>query len=162
MMGRSRDVQRELGIGLQSDTYVRSSNVEWLPASAYRPGDVIEVNAQTGMVNLPQQTNYGITVQMLLNPSVGVGSQLKINQSSIQRQQFTATYGQGGANALLAGSLSNKYDGIYKVLAVDHIGDTRGNPWYTTAICMALRQEGEAAGGRQAVQPPNYYGYHLY
>ena len=29
-------------------------------------------------------------------------------------------------------------DGFYRVLVVTHIGDVRGNPWYTKMTCLAL------------------------
>ncbi|HAU75919.1 MAG TPA: hypothetical protein DCW88_10425, partial [Agrobacterium sp.] len=32
-------------------------------------------------------------------------------------------------------------DGFYKCLVVNHIGDTRGDPWYTQILC--LRADGK-------------------
>ncbi|HWJ73968.1 MAG TPA: hypothetical protein VNX29_12445 [Kaistia sp.] len=35
-------------------------------------------------------------------------------------------------------------DDLYKVLAVDHAGDTRGNPYYTHVVCVRIDGEGPA------------------
>jgi hypothetical protein len=153
--GRARDLQRDLGRNFSTDSFVRDGNVEWLPASAYRTGEQVVVTSASGMIGVPQQTNFGITIRMLLNPSVGPGTLLKIDNKSIQHAQFTATVGETAANQYLKGNLSGDNDGVYKVLAVDHIGDTRGNDWYTIAICMAQTQTGPV----QSVQPPEFYGY---
>lgn len=157
--GRARDVQRDLGRNFYTDSYCRHGNIEWLPASAYKPGEHVKVNATTGMIAVPQQTDFGITVRMLLNPSVGPGTLLEINNRSIQQAQFTATAGETLVNKILASNLSidinANHDGIYKVLGADHVGDTRGNDWYTIATCMAQTQRGP----NFAVQPPGYYGY---
>jgi hypothetical protein len=29
-------------------------------------------------------------------------------------------------------------DGFYKVIVVEHEGDTRGNPWYANMVCLAV------------------------
>ena len=36
-------------------------------------------------------------------------------------------------------------DGIYKILAVDHFGDTCGNEWYSEVSCIAASQAGTPA-----------------
>jgi hypothetical protein len=62
---------------------------------------------------------------------------LKINNKDIQRQQFTTGVGQTGANFPLSQNLETESDGEYKVLNVVHIGDTRGNEWFTHVDCVA-------------------------
>lgn len=156
MYGMARDYRRDMARTYNLTAYPRQGVLEWLPQSSVRPGDIVEVNSRTGMINLPQQTTYGMTVQMLLNPSVGPGTLLRVNNKSIQRGQFVAS--RGGAvdpNLYLNQSLNadDNADGAYKVLGVDHTGDTRGNEWYTTAVCIATAPTGEGdAGGRASVQ----------
>jgi len=106
--------------------------------SAYAPTDVVKIDAHSGMVNLPQQTNYGVSVSTLLNPIIGRGAAIQIDNRSIQRARFTTTpsgENETYTNRILATNLTT--DGVYKVFAVQHQGDTRGNDWYSRAECIA-------------------------
>ena len=49
------------------------------------------------------------------------------------------------ANSAVTGAMLSA-DGLYRVLGREHIGDTRGNDWYTKIIC---------AGVHAAQQPMN-------
>jgi hypothetical protein len=153
MFGMARDYVREVQTTLQLDAFIHKGRLEWLPGSAYQPGEAVVINSATGMIGLPQQTDFGLTVRMLLNPSVGPGTLLQIDNKSVQRAQFTAGVGQTAANQYLAGNLSADNDGKYKVLAVDHIGDTRGQEWYTDCVCIALAPVGPR------LLPTDYNGY---
>jgi hypothetical protein len=157
LYGMTRDVRRDLANTYELDHYISNGTLEWVPSSAYKQGERVKVNSTTGMIGLPTQTNYGLTVTMLLNPSVGANTLLEINNASVQRQQFTTNVNQLQANIDLSGNLSipdTNNDGIYKVLAVTHTGDTRGNEWYTTAICIALFPSGPVAS-----VPTQYLNY---
>jgi hypothetical protein len=142
MYGMARDYQRDLAQTYQLTAFPRYGNLEWLPQSSARPGDVVVVNSNTGMIGTPQQTQFGVSVQMLLNPSVGAGSLLRIANRDIARAQAVATISKEGTfgNQQLTKSLNTPEedaDGSYKVLGVDHEGDTRGNEWYTRAECVS-------------------------
>lgn len=142
MYGMARDYQRDLAQTYQLTAFPRYGNLEWLPQSAYRPGDTVIVNSNTGMIGTPQQTQYGVSVQTLLNPSIGPGTLIRIANRDIARAQAVATISKEGTfgNTQLTKSLNTPEedaDGSYKVLGVDHEGDTRGNEWYTRAECVS-------------------------
>ena len=156
MYGMARDYQRDLGRTYKLTAFPRYGALEWLEQSAYRPGDIVEVNANTGMIGTPQQTQYGVSVQMLLNPSVGPGSLLRIANRDIARSQAVATISREGTfgNTQITKSLNTPEedsDGAYKVLGVDHDGDTRGNEWYTRAECVSTNY-----GAKGIVVPVEY------
>jgi len=153
MYGMSREVQSDLAKTYELNGFPRFGQFEWLTQAASKPGEIVVVNSQTGMISMPTQTNFGVSVTMLLNPSVGPGALLKINNSSIQRAQFSAQPNNTFQNNFLNNNLNadDDADGAYKVLGVDHTGDTRGNDWYTTAECIATNPTGDGAP-----VPPEY------
>lgn len=156
MYGMARDYQSDLAKTYQLTAFPRYGSLEWLPQSAYRPGDIVIVNSNTGMIGIPQQTQYGVSVQMLLNPSVGPGTLLRIANRDIARGQAVATISREGTfgNTQLTKSLNEPNedaDGAYKVLGVDHEGDTRGTEWYTRAECVSTN-----ASAKGVVVPVEY------
>jgi hypothetical protein len=78
------------------------------------------LSPSSGLIGVPDQLNYGVHGKCLLNPRVKLNSLIHIDNSLIRAQQAsqTAQY-----------TLDN--DGIYRVIKVTYIGDTRGNDWYT-------------------------------
>jgi hypothetical protein len=89
------------------------------PAIVYTP--------ETGIVGTPQQTQDGVSLRILLDSRVLIKyppMTIKIDNSSIRL--LKAQLGQ-----LM--SILDK-DGEYIVAGVRHLGDTRGNDWYTEII----------------------------
>lgn len=100
---------------------------------------VTVVNVSTGMINRPTLTPDGVEVQALLLPHIDVGSIIQIDNSSIQRSSYNTEVSTGALSSNLA--VTNDMisaDGLYRVLAREHVGDTRGNEWYTTMICSGV------------------------
>ncbi len=100
-----------------------------------------------GPLGRPEQTIDGIIVRMLLNPKVRPGTRLKIDQKSINQAALSPAY-LGEINDSMIPSLAT--DGMYKVLFVDEIGDTRGPPWYTIATCINAAGTGQLPLGLAA------------
>ena len=80
-----------------------------------------------GLVGTPQQTQNGISFTCLLNPNIDLFSPnpmlVKLDKAVVIKQlQLT----QGDEKF----SILDK-DGVYKVIGLTHIGDTRGQSWYT-------------------------------
>lgn len=105
-------------------------------------GSPIVLNSDTGMIGLPTQNTNGINVRCLLNPQIQVNSIVNIDQKSIQRIapdltiQGTPTIGSD----IFRGGIDS--DGLYRVVYLEHVGDSRGDPWFTEANCIALSGAG--------------------
>jgi hypothetical protein len=93
-----------------------------------------------GLVDVPQQTQDGITFTCLLNPKIRVFSPepmlVKIDNQIIR--QMAIQYGSSGFSRL-------DEDGIYRVIGVTHSGSTRGNEWYTMVTGCNQSMEGTLA-----------------
>lgn len=86
--------------------------------------DAIVYTPETGIVGTPQQTQYGVNLRLLLDPRVKAQKPfmlVAIDNTVIQQQKKQL--------GVLPGLLDQ--NGQYAVLGVRHIGDTRGNEWYT-------------------------------
>ncbi|MBH3360766.1 phage protein [Pseudomonas guariconensis] len=138
MFGLTRDVLDNLGRTQDVSWSIQDGKMTLIPNTAYLPGEAIVVNYQTGMVGLPEQTQNGVNVRMLLNPSVKIGRLLKLDNASIQQFRYGVSLYDQAHNDIIHNQIALNADGMYKTMVADHYGDTRGNEWYTDVICVSV------------------------
>lgn len=137
--GMSKDKLRYLASASDAAWSIQESKVDFIPLTSYKPSDEIPViTAATGMIGLPEQTQNGIRVRVLLNPMMKIGQLIKIDNKSILQMRYSMNNTVEGQQ--LTEALGHKLDddGFYYVMIADHTGDTRGNAWYTDIICLAV------------------------
>lgn len=132
MFGMARDTMRDLADTTGASWCINEGKLTVTPLGAPQPGQAFVLNAMTGLIGLPTQTIDGINVRCLLNPNIKFGGQIVLDNSSIQDAQLSVAY-----------QAINQFpgkddDGFYKVYSVQHTGDTRGNPWYTDLVTVAV------------------------
>ena len=121
---------------------IQNGKVTVTPITGYSDGEVVVINSATGMVGLPEQTEDGLSVACLLNPKIVIGTQIQIDQKSVQK----ASIPNDAQFLSLPKDQLDKTDfypptaddGFYKVLASEHEGDTRGNDFLTHIIALAI------------------------
>lgn len=137
--GMARDELRKLAKTSNANWSIQDGKVVMIPNGAYQQGDIPVITNKTGMVGMPEQTPMGIRVRCLLNPTIRIGSLIKIDNKSLQQQRYNVSFagGASGQNvrAFNAGKTDN--DGLYYVMLVEHRGDTRATDWYSEIICLA-------------------------
>jgi hypothetical protein len=79
------------------------------------------VSPKNGLIGVPEQTQEGVTFRTLLDPRIKLMTMVKIDNSYIRQMRQEI----GQYPALL------DQDGQYQAYKVCHIGDTRGQEWYT-------------------------------
>lgn len=138
LFGMARDHLETVARSTQTLWSIQDGQLQIVPETSYVPGEIPVINAKSGMVGLPEQTQNGITVRMLLNPAVKIGRLIQLDNSSIQRYEFSLSSADAIANRNT--SLQNKIngDGFYYVMSNEFWGDTRGNDWYNEVICLAV------------------------
>ncbi len=137
MFGMARLHMRQLATTTSHDWSIQKGVLQMVPKTGVKPGQVTIMNSQTGMIGMPEQTNDGILVRCLLNPSLSVGNLLRINNADINQTQvrgpgfpsFTDT------DSIFIADLARD-DGDYRIFVVEYRGDTRGNPWYSEMTCL--------------------------
>lgn len=137
MFGMARDFMRWAARTQQAVWSIQDGKAILVPETSYMPGDIPVITAETGMVGLPVQTQNGITVKMLLNPSVKIGRLIQIDNASVQRYEYSLNVGQQAQNERILQQAKLQDDGYYYVMISEHSGDTWGNDYYTDVICLA-------------------------
>lgn len=133
--GMCRDVLRTLADTVGMTWSIQSGRLQFVPKQGYIPGDAVVLTSNTGLIGMPEQTQDGIYARCLLNPNLRVSGQVQINNSSVQQAQISLAYGADPRNFQIA---DVSKDGFYRLLVVEHIGDTRGQDWYSNLVCVAL------------------------
>jgi hypothetical protein len=131
LFGNAKDLLRQICAATGTSWSIQNGKVQILGNDKALPGGTIVLNGKTGLVGLPVQTIQGIEGQCLCNPQIKVGSLVQIDQKSIQQAAINPSYTGEAQNALLPEIAT---DGIYKIYVVDHIGDTRGNDFFTAFV----------------------------
>jgi hypothetical protein len=122
----------------------------------------IVINANTGMVGIPTQTEGGVKVRCLIDPNIVVGSQIQLNNNDIVRTinenplvgpSGGFTQGRNAASLTSSNFLTAKLpnlssDGFYRVMAIEATGDTRGNDWYYDLVTLGTDASAPSAGGK--------------
>lgn len=130
----ARDLLRTLAQSKGCTWSIQNGKLQMVPEKTGLPGGAFIVNSTTGMIGMPIETPGGIIVRTLINASVQVNTLLQINEDSIQRaalsQEVNST--QYNDQILRLGTS----DGVYKVLWILRIGDTRGQEWYQDCTCI--------------------------
>ena len=131
----------------------KSTNVSWSIVNGqlqftklddYAPGTAVQLNWQTGVVGVPEATVNGIEVTSLLNPLIQSGTQVQLNNKDVTTTSNLQALGFPNYTAIQLQALLSA-DGFYKVIVVEHEGDSRGNPWYTRLICLNLDHSNAAS-----------------
>ncbi|WP_334046130.1 phage protein [Burkholderia cepacia] len=137
MFGMARDFLRWTARTTQTVWSIQDGKVVMVPETAYMPGEIPVITSATGMVGLPQQTANGIEVKMLLNPSVKIGRLIWLDNASIQQYEYSLNVGQQAENERIEMQAKLQDDGFYYVMLAEVSGDTRGEEWDTSVVCLA-------------------------
>lgn len=137
MFGMARDFMRWTAKTCQTVWSIQDGKAIMVPETSYMPGEIPVITAETGMVGLPEQTQNGISIKMLLNPSVKIGRLIRIDNDSVQQYEYSLNVGQQAQNERIQLQAKLQDDGYYYVMLAEHDGDTWGNDWYTEVVCLA-------------------------
>ncbi len=140
MYGPARDYVRQSARTAGASWSVQDGKLQVVKHTEILPGEAVLLNSKTGLVGQPKQTENGIEVRCLLNPMLRIGARVKIDEKDIQRALLPAT--KPGEAVNTPPSISK--DGVYKVIAIDHTGDTHGNDWYSNLVCIDIDETAPA------------------
>ncbi|MCX8566771.1 MAG: hypothetical protein ON057_001498 [Glomeribacter sp. 1016415] len=110
--GNTRDALSQIAQANQADWSIQDGELLMLPAQQVLTDEVTLVSQDTGMIGAPEASEDGLIVTTLLNPAIRIGSLVRVH------------------------SLTESFNGEYKVVSISHCGDAYGDEWLTmmTAI----------------------------
>ncbi|HBR6930604.1 TPA: hypothetical protein PCC38_003890 [Klebsiella pneumoniae] len=114
----------------------------------------IVLNADTGLIGMPQQTiGAGVNVTCLINSFIQLHGLIQLDQASVYRAQLSdeqvlqaggiAPEQEVNGNLVTSGLVQKETpysiatDGVYIVRYISYRGDTRGQDWYMDMACEA-------------------------
>lgn len=142
IFGLARDYLNDLTASKGTTWHISpDGKINILEYTGYLPQEPVEINAATGMIGVPEATQQGIEVECLLNPNIKVGTRIKLNNADINISTNQSAFGFPNYDGF-AFFANTSNDGIYRVLVVEHEGDSRGSgdDWKTKIIALALDQ----------------------
>lgn len=123
---------------------IQNGKINVVPLDGYLPGDAVVLTSRTGLIGRPEQTQQGVYARCLINPRITVGGLVRIDNQSINE-----TFQQGDFAIPGAQIPYNQYagiqqfanvtaDGLYRVYVNEFVGDTRGLPWWSDLVLLAV------------------------
>lgn len=112
--------------------------------TGYRDGEAVVLNANSGLIGVPEATVEGVRVRCLLNPKIKMGCRIQVDNKNINTTTVKEPgYPRFGDRPFFA---STTADGFYRVVVAEHLGDTHGQDWYTDITGLALDPSAGAGG----------------
>ncbi len=121
MFGMSRDYLNQIAKSANAQYYTENGKVNIVSASGFKKGNILAFGPRTGLINAPQQTELGVSCEVLLNPNVSLNTLFYLDNKKVVARE----YASGTPARYLDG------EGIYRAISVRHSGDTRGDEWKT-------------------------------
>ncbi|WP_422930146.1 baseplate hub protein [Singulisphaera sp. PoT] len=97
------------------DAFVDNSTLVVIDSGKARDGDSVLINAQTGMVGIPQVTDIGVAVRVMINNAIQVGGSVTIESE-----------------------LNPAANGTFKVIQLNFEVASRDQPFWYTLVCSNL------------------------
>jgi hypothetical protein len=135
---------------LTMDKVAKSLGVRWsvqngtlvlVPITGYLPGSIININSSTGMIGTPQATAQGVIVRCYVNPLIQIGQAVQLLASDIQQTLIVKSQLSGAAittSQFIATVPSGAHTALFRVIVVEHRGDSRANEAYSELTCLAI------------------------
>lgn len=123
LSGNVKDFLRQLaddcGFDFSVNDGVIETTVKDKPVNDVPP---FVINQSSGMIGSPERTDVGVTVKNLLLPELKLGRRIQI-------KSITESLNVG--NLFFRKVPPIKNEGIYRIDKLIHVGDIRGNDWFT-------------------------------
>lgn len=137
--GLARDGMRTEADTMGATWSIQNGKVQITNLKGYLPGEAVVINSDSGMIGIPELTDEGVRVRVLLNPRLVVGTLIKINSSDINRLVNTdvgSPVFNSRSRVLQTARVSA--DGFYRLYVAEHSGDTRSTEWYSDLTALAV------------------------
>ena len=136
LFGHSAEYLSDVARKTNTQFFIDDGKINIVGEGDFEKGGTVTLNADTGLIGDPSQTDDGVSAQCLINPSIKLNSIVHIDSSAIVAKAIQ------NAESTISSFSS---DGTYKVIKLTYEGDNYGDPWYCTFD--AITQDGETPAG---------------
>lgn len=137
--GLCRDEMTKVARNNDCTWSVQDGKAVFVPLTGYIPGAPVLITPSTGLLGVPEQTQNGLELRVLMNPNIKIGQTIKLDSTDVNELRFGLDNQSVSQNLTLQqGAAKLNGDGLYYVMRAEHFGDTRGEAWYTDLICLAV------------------------
>lgn len=144
MFGKPSDYLDQIAKTMNATFYTEDGKINIVQAKQIPSNEIFDLGPETGLLGSPSQNETGIDFECLLNPLIVINSLVRIDNKKIAGYEWS----QGKAIR----SLDSQ--GIYRIIKVEYVGDTRGNDW--KCRCSAITQAGTLPS---FLSNPSLYGW---
>lgn len=95
VFGKASDFIRQIAKSNELQYYMDDGSLNLISLSELPEGEIIELTPTTGLIGTPEQTDYGVSGQCLLNPRIKLNSLIHIDNSTVRAKQININ----GSNA---------------------------------------------------------------
>jgi hypothetical protein len=129
LYGSGREYMRQSATTTGASWSIQDGKMQVVPLSSVLPNSAVVLNAGSGLIGTPEQSNEGISFTCLLNPTLQIAGQVQIDKESI------SAAGQGSEEEAVP-EISTT--GFYRIISLELIGDTRGQDWYCKGVGLSI------------------------
>lgn len=119
MFGKASDYLEQIAKSEKARYYNEDGKVNIVDAGTIEEGYIFDLGPKTGLISSPVQNEYGVDCECLLNPMIRLNSLFHLDNSRVKGMEYS--YGTP------VRSLDT--EGIYRVIEISYVGDTRGDDW---------------------------------
>jgi len=134
MYGMARDYLRQSTQSTDATWSIQDGRLQIVKRSGLLPSQAVVLNSKSGLIGTPEQTGNGIKARCLLNPLLRIGGRVMLDDELVSLAMIQDTERNNPANS----APSKNGDGMYRLLAVEHLGDSLGNDWYSDITCLSV------------------------
>lgn len=142
LFGQSAAYLKSAAQATETQFFVDDEEIHIVGADDYEDGLAVDLNANTGLVGDPNQTDDGVSAQCLINPSIKLNTLVHIDNSAIVAQAMS------NAESKVSSFSAN---GVYRIVKLVYEGDTHSDQWYCTF--EAVTQDGANPAGVSSPTP---------
>lgn len=119
MFGKASTYLEQIAKSEKARYYNDDGEINIVGAGTLEDGNIFDLSPKTGLISSPVQNEYGVNCECLLNPMIKLNSLFHLDNSRVKGMEYS--YGTP------VRSLDT--EGIYRVIEIEYVGDTRGNNW---------------------------------
>ncbi|MBX4259729.1 glucosaminidase domain-containing protein (plasmid) [Clostridium estertheticum] len=89
--GKSSDYLRQIAQSNNSQYYTKNGEINIINMAELPEGTIYDLSVSSGLLGTPQQTDYGVSGQCLLNPAIKINTLIHIDNSLVRAKQISLT-----------------------------------------------------------------------